>query len=198
MTVTWGALFDRASGAETALSDIETAITAVEREDSTHATADQESPNGDTEAVVADVDVLVADLFLGGSARQALDHVRGHSWVELVASGPLLARSRAAIEAIGSDELATEWHGRATRECRLVAHPADDHPALASAYRSGAHHLLTFDDSLTATETNLGVQPHMDLSVRPPDAFAGLFDPESLYEHLFEESYPGPDRDPRA
>lgn len=198
MTATWEVLFDRASGVETTLSDIETAVSVVENAQHTeNSTSVESETDTQSEAVVADVDVLVADLFLENAAREALDHVRRHSWVDLVASRPLLARSRAVIAAIESAELAEDWHQRATTDCRLVGHPAGDHPALASAYRSGAHHLLTFDGTLTATETNLGVKPHMDLSARPPDAFARLFDPESVYEHLFEDTYPGPDSDPR-
>jgi hypothetical protein len=34
--------------------------------------------------------------------------------------------------------------------------------------------------------------------VRPPDAFARLFDAASLYEAEFDDDYPGPDVDPRA
>ena len=40
--------------------------------------------------VVADADVLAADLLVGGSAREALDIVRRHSWLEFVVTDSLL------------------------------------------------------------------------------------------------------------
>jgi len=148
--------------------------------------------------VVADADVLAADLLVGGEARAALDHARRHSWVELVASDPLLDDAAAVVATLADDDLAADWRERIGAECRLVDHPAGDHPGLACAYRGEAAHLLSFDEELTSTGANLSLQPHMSLSVRTPGAFARLFDPEPLYEELFAEPYPGPDRDPRA
>ncbi len=153
-----------------------------------------------TESVVvaADADVLVADLLVGGEAREALDHVRRHSWTELAATKLLLADAAAVIADLADQSLATAWRERTEGECRLVDQPADDHPGLAAAYQSGAEHLLTFDESLTAARTNHALQPHAELSIRPPGSFARLFDPAPLYEDRFEEPYPGPDRDPRS
>lgn len=148
--------------------------------------------------VVADADVLVADLLVGGAARDALDHLRRHSWMTLVASDALLGDAEAVIADLADQSLATDWRERIEADREPVEHPVGDHPALASAYRGGAAHLLSFDDHLTSRGANQTVQPHMALSVRPPDAFARLFDPESLYEAEFDEAYPGPDRDPRA
>ena len=145
--------------------------------------------------VVADADVLAADLLVGGPARAALDHVRNHSWLDLVASDSLLADATAVISALADDELASAWRDHITEGRVEVSHPDDDHPALASAYRGEAGHLLTFDDSLASASTNRSLQPHMTISIRPPDAFARLFDPESLYESLYDDSYPGPDRE---
>ncbi|MFC6768260.1 DUF7384 family protein, partial [Natrinema soli] len=74
-------------------------------------------------------------------------------------------------------------------------------PALASAYRGEAAHLLSYDERLRSAEAGLTLQPRVSVSVRPPDAFARLFDPESLYEAVEAiegGEYPGPDRDPRA
>jgi predicted nucleic acid-binding protein len=147
--------------------------------------------------VVADADVLAADLLVGGPAREALDHVRRHSWVTLVASQQLLDDAQAVIEELADPELAADWRERIEREAELVDHPAGDHPGLASAYRGGAAHLLSYDENLGSTRTGLSLQPHMQLSVRPPDAFAALFDPASLYEAVEGGAYPGPDRDPR-
>ncbi|WP_226011547.1 DUF7384 family protein [Halomicrobium salinisoli] len=147
--------------------------------------------------VVADADVLAADLLVGGAAREALDHVRSHSWVTLVASDALLSDAEATIAALADDELASDWRERVDGEREGVEHPAGDHPGLASAYRGDAAHLLSYDDSLRSTAAGLSIQPHADLSVRPPDAFARLFDAASLYEATHGDEYPGPDRDPR-
>ena len=147
--------------------------------------------------VVADADVLAADLLCGGPAREALDHVRRHSWVTLVASEPLLDDAEAVIRRLSDDGLAGDWRERIETDCELVDHPESDHPGLASAYRGGAAHLLSYDDDLRSAKTGLSLQPHMRLSVRPPDAFAALFDPESLYAVVEGGTYPGPDRNPR-
>ena len=148
--------------------------------------------------VVADADVLAADLLVGGPAREALDHVRRHGWMELVASDDLLGETEGLIAALADDDLASAWRERIEAERVAVSHPPEDHPALASAYRGGAAHLLSFDETLTSAATNRSLQPRVTLSVRTPDAFAALFDPESLYESRHEDPYPGPDRDPRA
>ena len=147
--------------------------------------------------IVADADVLAADLLVGGPARAALDHIRSHSWLDLVASDALLTDATAVISDLADDELASAWRDRIGQERVAVDHPDGDHPALASAYRGEAGHVLTFDDSLASASTNRSLQPHMTVSIRPPDAFARLFDPESLYDSLYDEPYPGPDCDPR-
>lgn len=146
-----------------------------------------------TTRVVADADVLAADLLVGGAAREALDHVRTHSWMTLVASEPLLDDARAVIETLTDESLARDWHECVKREVELVSHPPEDHPALASAYRGEAAHLLSFDDSLTGARANVTVNARLALSIRSPDAFARLFDAESVYESIYEEPYPGPD-----
>jgi len=148
--------------------------------------------------VVADADVLAADLFVGDAARDALDHVRRHSWMDLVASDPLLDDAAAVVADLADAGLAADWRARVAADRVRVEHPADDHPALAAAYRGGAAHLLSFDGRLTSAAGNRSVRPHMPVSVREPDAFARLFDPESLYEAQFDDTYPGPDRDPRG
>ena len=148
--------------------------------------------------VVADADVLAADLFVGGPAREALDCVRRHSWVELLASDALLAETATLVATLADDGLAADWRERIDPERVAVSHPDGDHPGLATAYRGGAAHLLSFDETLTSTGTNLSIQPHASLSIRPPTAFARLFDPKPLYESLHDDAYPGPDCDPRA
>ena len=148
--------------------------------------------------VVADSDVLAADLFVDGTARAALDRVRAHSWLTLVASDDLLDDAEGVVADLADDDLAADW--RAT-VATLVAHvdqPAGDHPALASAYRGGAMHVLSFDDRLTGVAGNRRVRDRVETTVRHPDAFVALFDPAKLYPEVGEGEYPGPDRDPRA
>ncbi|NKE35399.1 hypothetical protein GWG54_06145 [Natronococcus sp. JC468] len=152
----------------------------------------------DQTRVVADPAVLTADLLVGGAAREALDHVRRHSWVELVASDELLAATEALVAALADPELAAAHRERLEADRVAVDQPEDDHPALASAYQGEAAHLLSYDERLNSAKAGLSLQPRVSVSVRPPDAFAALFDPESLYEAAVGGDYPGPDRDPRA
>lgn len=148
--------------------------------------------------VVADADVLATDLLVGGPSRAALDHVRRHSWVTLVASDALLDDAEAVVSTVADDALATDWRARVEAWREPVDHPDGDHPGLASAYRGGAMHLLSFDDRLASAKAGASLQGHVALSVRHPRAFATLFDAESLYREVVGGSYPGPDRDPRA
>lgn len=148
--------------------------------------------------IVADADVLATDLLIGGPAREALDHVRRHSWVDLVASDQLLDECEAIVSSLAEPGLAADHRERLEGDRVRVEHPDGDHPGLASAYRGEAAHLLSDDENLGSAAAGLTLQPHVSLSVRPPDAFATLFDPESLYEVVEGGEYPGPDRDPRA
>lgn len=152
----------------------------------------------DPARVVADADVLVADLLSGGAAREALDHVRAHSWVDLVASDPLLEDAEVIVAALADGTLAADWRDRVERERLRVDQATGDQPALASAYEGNAAHVLSFDEGLTSAGANLSLQPHVQVSVRTPAAFAALFDPASLYEAVEGGEYPGPDRDPRG
>ena len=148
--------------------------------------------------VVADADVLAADLLVGGPAREALDAVRAHSWIDLYASDQLLADAAVVVETLADGSLATDWRERIERERVRVDHPDGDHPGLASAYRAEAAHLLSLDPGLSSADANRSLQAHMQVSVRSPDAFARLFDPAALYEAVEGGEYPGPDHDPRA
>ncbi|TYL38224.1 hypothetical protein CV102_13595 [Natronococcus pandeyae] len=152
----------------------------------------------DPTRVVADPAVLAADLLVGGDARAALDHVRRHSWIELVASDHLLEETERLVAALADENLAADHRERLEADRVVVDHPEDDHPALASAYRGEAAHLLSYDERLSSAKAGLSLQPRVSVSVRPPDAFARLFDPESLYEAAEDGEYPGPDCDPRA
>jgi len=148
--------------------------------------------------IVADADVLAADLLVGGDAREALDHVRRHSWVELVASDPLLDQTERLVTQLADADLAADHRERLEAERVAVDQPDGDHPGLASAYQGNAAHLLSYDERLRSAKAGLTLQPRISVSVRPPDAFARLFDPESLYDVVEGGAYPGPDRDPRA
>ena len=152
----------------------------------------------DPTRVVADADVLAADLLVGGAARDALDHVRSHSWMTLVASDALLADAEAVVADLADGALAADWRERVERERVAVDHPDGDHPGLASAYRGRAAHLLSFDEGLGSAGANLSLQAHMQVSIRTPDGFARLFDAAVLYEVTHDDAYPGPDRDPRG
>jgi predicted nucleic acid-binding protein len=148
--------------------------------------------------VVADADVLAADVLRGGHAREALDIVRAHSWVSLVASDPLLADAHAVIERLADPDLAEAWRERIDDLRVRVEHPRGDHPALASAAAGDAAHLLSFDESLRTAETGVRIREHVATSVKHPAGFCGLFDPERLHPTVVGGTYPGPDRDPRA
>jgi predicted nucleic acid-binding protein len=152
----------------------------------------------DPTRVVADPAVLAADLLVGGEAREALDHVRRHSWLELVASDELLAETERLVASLADPELAAAHRERLEADRVAVDQPEDDHPALASAYQGRAAHLLSYDDRLNSARAGLSLQSRVSVSVRPPDAFARLFDPESFYEATVGGEYPGPDADPRA
>lgn len=156
------------------------------------------SERPDPARVVADADVLAADLLVGGAARDALDAVREHSWMELVASDPLLDDAEAVVAALADPTLAADWRTRIASERVRVGHPEEDHPALASALHGNAAHVLSYDDGLTSVAAGLGLQGRVSVSVRTPDAFCQLFDASALYEASVGGDYPGPDRDPRS
>jgi len=148
--------------------------------------------------VVADADVLAADLLCDGASRDAIDHLRAHSWTTLVASDPLLDDAETVVADLADASLAADWRDRIGEFVELVEHPAGDHPALACAYHGDAAHVITFDESLRSASTGASIKKYVTTSVKSPDAFARLFDPEKLYPAVVSGDYPGPDRDPRA
>ena len=205
MTERWDALFDRASSADVSAAEITDAIATVRAsateqpiESSGETAVEPPGDDGsDPARIVADVDVLVGDLFVDGTARDALDHVRRHDWLSLVASDPLLDAVERTVARLADAALARDHRDRLESDRVGVSHPPKDHPALASAYAGRAAHLLSNDERLTSASAGLALRSRFDVSVRPPAAFAALFDPESLYEHVVGGPYPGPDRDPR-
>ena len=145
-----------------------------------------------------DADVLAADLLVGGAAREALDPLRSHSWITVLASDHLLDDAEATIADVAGPELAAAWRERVAAWRESVTHPAGDNPALGSAYRGGAMHLLTFDDRLRSAKAGATLGTDLTVSARHPEAFAALFDAGSLYPEVVGGEYPGPDRDPRG
>ncbi|GGL28169.1 hypothetical protein GCM10009037_09780 [Halarchaeum grantii] len=152
----------------------------------------------DVSRVVADADVLAADLLVGGDARDALDAIRAHSWMTLVASDPLLDDAEALIADLADVGLAADWREKTAALAERVEHPDGDHPALASAAHGNAAHVLTFDDRLRNAKTNASVKKYVTTSFTSPEGFARLFDAERLHPEVVGDAYPGPDRDPRA
>ncbi len=147
--------------------------------------------------LVVDADVLAADVLVGGDARDAMDIVRGHSWVELVASDELLDDAEAVIRELADGELARDWREKIEGTRIGVEQTPGDHPALASAHAGNAAHILSYDDSLRSAKTGTTLQGRISVSVKRPDGFVTLFDPESLYDVVVGGEYPGPDRDVR-
>jgi len=156
-----------------------------------------DSGGPDPAALAADVDVLAADLFVGGDSRDAMDAVRAHDWVTLVASEPLLDDAEAIVAALADADLASDWREKAEALATLVDHPDGDHPALSAAVHGGAAHVLSMDGQLQSAATGAALSRRADVSVKSPAAFARLFDPERLYPTVVGGEYPGPDRDPR-
>lgn len=148
--------------------------------------------------IVADADVLAADLLVGPPARAALDIVRAHSWVDLVASEPLLAETASVIEALATPSLASAWRSTVDELVVTVPVPHDDHPALATALHGDARHVLSFDPALQGAEAAVKIRTRAETSVKTPAQFLELFDPPALYSEAVGGAYPGPDRDPRG
>lgn len=144
--------------------------------------------------VVADADVLAADLLVGGAAREAMDLVRSHSWMALVATEGLLTDAEAVIATLADPGLSADWRERVGALATVVEAPAADHPALAAAYRGEAAHLLSFDDRLRTARAGASLA-QWRISVKRPDGFARLFDPAAVYPEAVGGDYPGPDRD---
>ncbi|MFA9516214.1 hypothetical protein ACERIT_03180 [Halopenitus sp. H-Gu1] len=202
----WGTLFECGRSANVDRSMVRDALERRrsrdddrrDRFDSGAASSELSTPDPTPSRVVADADVLAADLLCGGEAREALDVIRGHSWLTLIASEPLLEDAEWVIAELAGDELADAWGELIRDRSEQVRHPAGDHPALASAYRGGAMHVLSFDPRLTSAAAGAALRDRVPVSVREPRAFTSVFDAERLYQTVIGETYPGPDRDPRS
>ena len=152
----------------------------------------------DPTRVVADADVLAADLLVGDAARDALDLIRSHSWMTLVASESLIDDAEAVIATLATPDVAGDWREKIESFATIVTHPSGDHPALAATLHGRAARVLTFDESLTSARAGVTIRQHVATSLTSPDAFVATFNPESLYASAREGDYPGPDRNPRA
>jgi hypothetical protein len=199
----WGSLFERAAEVDTDERAVRDALESVRARDGGESVGEAEqsvSPPADSgpARVVADADVLAADLLIDGAAREALDALRRHRWTTVLASDPLVDGAETVIADLADSALAAAWRERVTAWREPVSHPAGDNPALGSAYRGGAMHILTFDDRLRSAKAGATLGTDLTVSARHPEAFAALFDAASLYPAVVGGSYPGPDRDPRA
>lgn len=158
-------------------------------------------PAVDYRRIVVDADVLAADVLCGGPSRAVMDHLRNHSWLELVVTPVLLDDAEAILSGLADDQLATDWRATVDSwdQVHVVDQPPGDHPALAAAYRGDALHVVSMKDTLQSAQAGVGLRDHMDVSVRSPKAFDTVFDPAAVYEMVYGESYPGPDADtPRS
>ena len=194
--MSWRELFERTPDGVT----VDTIAAVVSERRSAHGSDEHAESTASEPAepsparVVADADVLAAACCLDDSSRIVLDTLYQHSWTTLVASDELLADTVGVIEAVADRSLAIAWREQIEAWRQPVKHPASDHPALGSAYRGGAMHVLSFDDELTSSAAGATLNNRASISVRQPAAFELLFDPASLYEAEHDEAYPGPDR----
>jgi len=204
--MSWATLFERGAESDVSVDDVRAAL-AARRDDPPTDTAGDDGGGADTPdaepdpspaRIVAGADVLAADLLVGGPARKALDSIWAHSWLTLVASDPLLADAEAVVADLADPALAADWRQEVEGLREPVGHPAGDHPGLASALRGGGMHVLTLDDGLQSATAGAAVRGHVETSIRSPQAFAAVFDAESLYEAVEGGEYAGPDRDPRG
>jgi hypothetical protein len=116
----------------------------------------------------------------------------------LLASDPLVDDAEAVVAEVADPDLAAAWCERVAAWREPVTHPPGDNPALGSAYRGGAMHLLTFDEQLRSAKAGATLGADLTVSARHPEAFAALFDASSLYPEVVGGEYSGPDRDPRG
>lgn len=154
--------------------------------------------NPDPTRVVADVDVLAADLFVDEHARVALDMVRSHSWLTLVATPALLDEAENLITTLADTTLATAWRRTIDEEVTMVTPVVGGHPGLVAARAGEAATLLSLDPRLQSAAAGATIRPNIATSVKAPKAFATMTDPASLYEAVVGGNYPGADRDPRG
>lgn len=152
----------------------------------------------DPTRIVADTDVLVADLLVGGSSREALDLIRAHDWLSLVATTALLDEAMAVIRTLSDSALADDWRDTIANEVTLVTPTVNGHPAVVAAAAGEAATLLSLNPTFQSATAGASIKPHVATSIKAPDAFVTITDPATLHEATVGEPYSGTDRDPRA
>ncbi|WP_240729907.1 DUF7384 family protein [Halalkalirubrum salinum] len=216
--MSWTALFDRARSHDATIETISSVVNGRRDAPSSAEPAQQaDTPQEPSPAaIVVDADVWAADLFgVDEAATTAIDQLWQHTWIDVIASDALLADAVAVIDAVvdaSDDDTATAtdvsdesqtspsaaWRSTLDAWRRRVTHPAGDHPALGSAYRGGAMHVLSYDDRLTGAGAAAALNDRFPISIREPAAFAAVFNAESLFGSVHEVPYEGPDRPPRS
>ncbi len=196
----WATLFAETKQTELSVPEISSQLEELRENRDRRSTATAVDEPGDPSPVriVVDVDVLVADVFNASSpARTVMDKLWEHSWIKLVGSDQLLTETTSLLSTVGDESLATAWRSLIEEWRTPVTHPNQDHPALGSAYRGGAMHILSYDKTLTGPRTATALQGRFPVSIRTPDAFNAIFSPSSLYQEISDTKYDGPDRLPR-
>lgn len=145
----------------------------------------------DPARVVVDADVLVADVFVDGSAREALDLLRDHSWLTLVLTEQLIADAVSVIASLADSALAETWEAVIRSEAEIVQPRLSGHPALTAAAGGNAASVLSLDERLLTPTAGAAIRPRLPTSVKSPDAFVTTVDPASLYEALEGGEYTG-------
>ena len=202
--MTWDGLRSRAAAYDVTVDGITETLTERREERSPDGDARRERADAAMDAdplarVVADADVLAASLLVGGQSREAVDRLARHDWTQLIASEPLLSDAETVIAAHADPGLAADWRARIEELVSPVGHPEGDHPALASARSGDARHVLSLGERLRSVGAGTAIrrEANVETSVRSPDAFVRLFDPADIYETIYGDTYPGPDRDGR-
>lgn len=152
----------------------------------------------DPARIVADADVLAADLLRDGDARDALDVVRAHSWLSLVASDPLLADARAIIAQLADPSLADDWREHIDELRVRVGHSIRGSPG-ARLGGSGRRRPPALVRRVAPHGRDRRPHPRARRHERQASRrVLWVVRPETLYPTIVDGDYPGPDRDPRA
>ncbi|MFB6186889.1 MAG: hypothetical protein ABEI86_08495 [Halobacteriaceae archaeon] len=151
----------------------------------------------DKTTFVIDSDVLIADLLIDGKARQALDLLRSHSWITVSISPELITECTTVLAEFIDDAVVNAWEEKITTFGNCVTPTATGNRALACAKEADAAHVITYDQRLLGVKAGVNMKPYVETSVKTPDSFLSIFEPEQLYEAVYDSPYEGPDQDPR-
>lgn len=204
--MSWSQLFEETATSDYVAADVRDALASRRSRDRQGDTGESiaaesvdsepEPPGDPMTRVVADADVLALDVLRAGASREAMDLVRSHDWIGLLASEALLQDGRAVLTALAGESVAASWLEVIGDRVVRYDHPVGDHPALATAVAGEARHVLSLDADLQTAGAGLAIRrdANVETSVRSPEAFVRLFDPATVYEAVYDEEYPGPDR----